>query len=78
MCVARFFSDCYITFNCANFIYYQGMIDVIASMGFGYKGLNYDALRVKLLLEVKHEVNFLIDSNRSVWIDIGCTIVADG
>jgi len=66
LCVARFFYDCYIPFNCAHSIYYQEMIDAIASIGFGYKGPSYDALRVKLLAEVKNEVNLLIDSYRSV------------
>jgi len=54
------------------------MIDAIASIGFGYKGLSYDALRVKLLAEVKNEVKLLIDSYRSVWNDTGCTIMGDG
>ena len=51
------------------------MIDAIASIGFGYTGPNYEALRVKLLGEVKNEVRLLIESYRRVWTDIGCTIM---
>jgi len=67
--VARFFYDCCIPFNCANSIYYQEMIVAITSIGFGYKGPSYDALRVKLLEGVKNEVKLLIDSYRSIWND---------
>ena len=53
------------------------MIDAIASIGFGYKGPSYDALRVKLLAEVKNKVKLLINSYRSIWNDTGCTIMGD-
>ena len=76
--MARFFYDCCIPFNFAHSIYYQEIIDAIASIGFGYKGPSYDALRVKLLAEVKNEVKLLIDSYRSIWNDTGCTIMGDG
>ena len=64
--MVQFFYDCCILFNFAHSIYYQEMIDVIASIGFGYKGTNYDALRVKLLADAKNEVKLLIDSYRSI------------
>lgn len=54
MWVASYFYDCCILFNCANCIYYQEIIEAIASISFGYKGPSYDALRVKLLAEVKN------------------------
>ena len=47
-------------------------------MVFGYKGPSYDALRVKLLADVKNEVKLLIDSYGRVWNDIGCTLVGGG
>ena len=43
------------------------MIDAIASIGFGYKVPSYDALKVKLLGEVKNEVKFLIEYYKSVF-----------
>jgi len=66
LCVARFFYYCCIPFNCTHSIYYQEMIDAIVSIGFGYAGPSYNALRVKVLAEVKNEVQLLIESYTTV------------
>ena len=54
------------------------MIDAIASIDFGCKGSSYNALRVKVLAEVKNEVQLLIESYTTVQNDSGCTIIGDG
>ena len=54
------------------------MLNVIASIGPGYRGLNYHALRVPLLKEAKREVQMIVDSYRTYWAELGCTIMADG
>lgn len=38
------------------------MIDVIASIGVGYKGPSYHDLRVTLLWDAKKEVELLVES----------------
>ncbi|KAL8535335.1 hypothetical protein ACS0TY_011107 [Phlomoides rotata] len=54
------------------------MISWVASMGHGYTGPNYHALRVPLLKEAKAQVNLTILSLRSKWVETGCTIMGDG
>ena len=44
--MAQFFYDYCIPFNCANAIYYQEIIDIIALIGFKYKGPSYNALEL--------------------------------
>ncbi|KAL0345544.1 UNVERIFIED_CONTAM: hypothetical protein Sradi_4385700 [Sesamum radiatum] len=50
----------------------------VASMGHGYTGLSYHALRVSLLKDAKKQVELIVDSFRSRWIEAGCTIMGDG
>ncbi|KAL8488293.1 hypothetical protein ACS0TY_024535 [Phlomoides rotata] len=54
------------------------MISRVASMGHGYTGPNYHALRVPLLKEAKTQVNMTILSLRSKWAETGYTIMGDG
>ncbi|XP_013601520.1 PREDICTED: uncharacterized protein LOC106308969 [Brassica oleracea var. oleracea] len=58
--------------------FYQPMISKIASMGHGYVGPSYHALRVGLLRDAKLQVSLIIDSLRSTWADSGCTLMGDG
>ncbi|XP_019433521.1 PREDICTED: uncharacterized protein LOC109340313 [Lupinus angustifolius] len=76
--VARFFYDCCIPFIYSNSVYYQPMIDAIATIGPGYKGPIYYAIISNLLHEMKKEVELLVEKFRNFWKDIGCTITADG
>lgn len=78
LAVARFFYDCCISFNCTNSIYYQPMLDAIATIGPCYKGPSYHAIRTKLLYGIKKEVELLVEACRSTWKETGCTIMADG
>ena len=56
MAIVRFLYDNCIPFNVVNSIYYQRMIDVIATAGPSYKGPSYHAIRGLLLRDQKKEV----------------------
>ncbi|KAL8556007.1 hypothetical protein ACS0TY_003716 [Phlomoides rotata] len=78
MDVALWFYDACIPMNAVNSRYFKKMIIRVASMGHGYTGPNYHALRVPLLKEAKTQVNLTILSLRSKWAETGCTIMGDG
>ncbi|RYR08786.1 hypothetical protein Ahy_B05g076610 [Arachis hypogaea] len=54
------------------------MLDGVAGYGPGYIGPSYDSLRVNLLADLKRECQMVVDSYRSAWKEIGCTLMADG
>ena len=53
------------------------MLDVIATICLGYKGLSYHQLRVNILKDAKKEVQLFVNSYREVWARVGCTIMGD-
>ncbi|XP_054785851.1 uncharacterized protein LOC129292297 [Prosopis cineraria] len=59
-------------------VFFQLMIDAFTTIGPNYKGPSYHAMRTKLLLDIKKEVQLMVDSFRNFWDDTGCTIMADG
>ncbi|XP_025678204.2 uncharacterized protein [Arachis hypogaea] len=76
--VARWLSDCTIPFNAVMSPFFQDMLDGVAGIGLGYKGPSYDRLRVNLLADLKRECQMVVDSYRSAWKEIGCTLMVDG
>jgi hypothetical protein len=76
--IATFFYENCIPMNATNSSSYQRMIDAITRMSAGYKGPNYHAMRTRLLSDMKKNVQLLVDSCRSQWVEKGCTIMADG
>ncbi|RVW45809.1 hypothetical protein CK203_086263 [Vitis vinifera] len=78
MAVGRFFYDACIPINAMNSFYFKPMLDVISTIGLGYKGPNYHQLRVNLLKDAKKEVQLLVNSYRAIWAKVGCTIMGDG
>ena len=52
-CIARWWYDADIPFNASRSIYYQPMLDAIASCGLGFMGPSYEDIRGPLL---KNEV----------------------
>ena len=46
MAVERFFYDACIPTNAMNFFYFQSMLDVIFTIGLGYKGSNFISYRL--------------------------------
>ena len=77
-CIARWWYDADIPFNATNSVYYQPMIDSIASCGPGFKGPNFHDIRGPLLQnEVQRIDEYLIEFKES-WSKTGCTIMSDG
>ena len=77
-CIARLWYDADIPFNASRSIYYQPMLDAIASCGPSFKGLGYEDLRGPLLKnEVERVQEYLIEFTNS-WTKIGYTIMSDG
>jgi hypothetical protein len=77
-CIARWWYDADIPFNAARFIYYQPMLDVVASCGSGFKGPGYEDIRGNLLKnEVERVKEYLTEFKKS-WFKSGCTIMSDG
>nr|XP_023913311.1 uncharacterized protein LOC112024899 [Quercus suber] len=77
MAIAWFLYDNCIPFNVVNSVYYQRMIDAIASASPSYKGPSYHTVRVPLLRDQKKEVQLLVESQRRHWAEVGCTLMAD-
>ena len=73
-----FFYDICIPTNAVNSFYFKPMVNVIATIGPGYKGPTYYQLRVNLLKDVKKEVQSLEDSYLRAWKKVGCIIMNDG
>ncbi|XP_052177542.1 uncharacterized protein LOC127791597 [Diospyros lotus] len=78
MAIALWFYDACIPTNAVNSPFFQKAVDKIASMGHGYKAPNYHALRVNLLRDAKTQIKLIIDSFRSHWAEVRCTIMGDG
>ncbi|KAL9861636.1 putative HAT dimerization domain, ribonuclease H-like superfamily [Arabidopsis thaliana] len=78
MSVALWFYDACIPMNAVNSPLFQPMMSMVASMGHGYVGPSYHALRVGLLRDAKLQVSLIIDKFKSSWASTGCTLMADG
>ncbi|XP_023638904.1 uncharacterized protein LOC111830639 [Capsella rubella] len=78
MSVALWFYDACIPMNAVNSPLFQPMMSKVASMGHGYVGPSYHALRVGLLRDAKVQVSLIIDEFKSTWATTGCTLMADG
>jgi hypothetical protein len=77
-CIARLLYDVDIPFNAATSVYYQPMLDAIASCGSGFKGPSYEDIRGHLLKnEVERVKEYLIEFKES-WSKTECTIMSDG
>uniref|UniRef100_A0A6N2LXX5 BED-type domain-containing protein n=1 Tax=Salix viminalis TaxID=40686 RepID=A0A6N2LXX5_SALVM len=76
--IATWWFDANIPFNGAKSYYYQLMIDVVTSMGPGFKGPSYHDLRGSLLKDVVHDVHEYILEIKADWKFYGCSIMADG
>ncbi|XVE92860.1 hypothetical protein REPUB_Repub01dG0139600 [Reevesia pubescens] len=76
--ISKWMIDASIPFNAINSVYFQPMIDAVASMGAGYKGPNFHSFRGYLLAKNVEETKKCVDSYRATWKETGCTIMADG
>ena len=78
LAIAKWMIDACVPFNTANSIYYQHAIDGITTMGPGYKGPNFHALRGYYLAKVVDEMKIFVESYREIWKKTGCTLMTDG
>ncbi|CAN7058200.1 unnamed protein product [Brassica rapa subsp. trilocularis] len=78
MAVALWFYDACIPMNAVNSPFFPVMLSKAASLGHGYTGPSYHALRVGLLRDAKKHVSLIVESFRSTWASTGCTLMGDG
>ncbi|KAL9661820.1 hypothetical protein QQ045_026648 [Rhodiola kirilowii] len=76
--ISKWMIDASVPFNAVNSTYFQPMIDVISSMGAGYKAPNFYRVCGHLLNHWVGEVSKLVDSYCNIWKNTGCTLMADG
>jgi hypothetical protein len=77
-CIARWWYDADIPFNAAKSVYYQPMLDVVASCGSGFKGPGYEDIRGNLLKNEVERVKEYLTEFKESWSKTGCTIMSDG
>jgi hypothetical protein len=77
-CIARWWYDADIPFNVARSVYYQLMLDVVASCGSGFKGPGYEDIRGNLLKNEVERVKEYLTEFKESWSKTGCTIMSDG
>ncbi|XP_054810023.1 uncharacterized protein LOC129311656 isoform X2 [Prosopis cineraria] len=75
--MAIFFLHNCIPFSAAKSMYYQQMVDAVASCGEGYKGPSYERLRSSLWEKVKSDIHDRHKKYRNNWKETGCTILCD-
>ncbi|CAN1293755.1 hypothetical protein LINPERPRIM_LOCUS22167 [Linum perenne] len=76
--IARFWYEHCLPFNVVASPSFPVLINMIASMGAGYTGPSYHAIRTTLLDDIYEECKLTVDSMRIHWKNFGCTIMADG
>nr|KAJ0219174.1 hypothetical protein LSAT_V11C300105720 [Lactuca sativa] len=74
LALAMWFYDAYIPMNVVNSPLFQIAMSKVASMGHGYMGPSYHAMRVTLLKDVKQSVQLIADSYKQN----DCTIMGNG
>ncbi|XP_055831887.1 uncharacterized protein LOC129900837 isoform X2 [Solanum dulcamara] len=77
MAVARFLLDARVPLDAVNSVYFQPMIDVIASQGPEVAGPSYHDLRSWVLKASVQEVRNDIDQCSSTWARSGCSVLVD-
>jgi hypothetical protein len=78
LALAKWMIDVCVTFNVVNSVYYQHAIDVITTMGPGYKRPNLHVIHGYYLVKVVDEMKIYVESYREIWKKSGCTLMANG
>ena len=78
MAVARWWYDANVSFNAANSVYYQPMIDAIAGIGPGLKGPFPHDFRGSLLKDVVQDDRIYLSGIKAEWGLYGCSVMSDG
>ncbi|CAN1334285.1 hypothetical protein LINPERPRIM_LOCUS36346 [Linum perenne] len=76
--IARWFYEQCFQLSAIDSPVFPSVVEAIIRAGPGYKGPSYYALRTTLLQDIKQECRLVIESLRSHWKEVGCTIMADG
>ncbi|RWR81594.1 zf-BED domain-containing protein/DUF659 domain-containing protein/Dimer_Tnp_hAT domain-containing protein [Cinnamomum micranthum f. kanehirae] len=77
MAIGRFLYDVGVPLDAVNSIYFQPMIDAIASAGPALEGPSYHDLRGWILKNAVVEVNTALERFKAAWGRTGCSIMAD-
>ncbi|XWS75730.1 hypothetical protein CRYUN_Cryun01aG0117200 [Craigia yunnanensis] len=77
MAIGRFLYDIGVNLNAVNSVYFQPMIDAIASGGSGIVSPSCQDLRGSILKNVTEEVKDDIDRNKEMWRKTGCSILVE-
>ncbi|XP_019238143.1 PREDICTED: uncharacterized protein LOC109218243 isoform X2 [Nicotiana attenuata] len=77
MAVARFLLDARVPLDAVNSVYFQPMIDAIASQGAEVTGPSYHDLRSWVLKASVQEVRNDFDQCSSTWARSGCSVLVD-
>ncbi|KAL3838432.1 hypothetical protein ACJIZ3_023023 [Penstemon smallii] len=77
MAIGRFFFDVGLPMEAANSVYFQPMIDAIASHGPGAVGPSYHDLRSWIMKNLVHETKNDVDKCVETWGRTGCSILVN-
>lgn len=77
LAIGRFFLDSGVSLDAVNSVYFQPMIDAIASQGSGVVGPSYHDLRSWILKNTVQEVRSDVDQCMGSWGKSGCSVLAD-
>ncbi|KAK1409447.1 hypothetical protein QVD17_35973 [Tagetes erecta] len=77
LAVGRFLLDAGVSLDAVNSVYFQPMIDAIASQGSGVVGPSYHDLRSWILKNMVQEVRSDVDQFMGSWGKSGCSVLAD-
>lgn len=77
MAIGRFLYDVGLPLDAVNSVFFQPMIDAIASAGPGLEGPSYHDLRGWILKNAVVEVNMVLERFKAAWGRTGCSIMAD-
>ncbi|XP_043697120.1 uncharacterized protein LOC122647875 [Telopea speciosissima] len=77
MAIGRFLYDAGVPLDTVNSVYFQPMVDAIASEGPGFKPPSYHDLRGWILKNSVEEVNKVVDQYKGTWGRTGCSVLAD-
>lgn len=77
LAIGRFLFDVGIPLDAVNSIYFQPMIDAIASQGSGVVGPSYHDLRSWILKNTVQEVRSDVDQCMGTWGKSGCSVLGD-
>ncbi|XP_077238960.1 uncharacterized protein LOC143880095 [Tasmannia lanceolata] len=77
MAIGRFLYHAGVPLDAVNSVYFQPMVDAIASVGPGLETPSYHDFRGWILRNSVEEVNSVLEQYRGMWGRTGCSVMAD-